>query len=401
MSSPVTDPKRVLMLTTNFPKRVRGDTTGTFVYDLAHSLSKDHDVLVVAPHDQGTTRSRETVSNRFTIERVRYFWPRRFQRLAYGFGIPDNIRRSRLARIQLPLLILAFVVAAIRRSRDRDLIICHWTLTALAALPTRSLRRIPIVLVIHGADIRLPPRWFTRWLLNRVDRIVSAHDDLLEFVDDLHISTPTRRIRNLTGPLPRQTPAEREELRHELGLGEGPYVVFVGRLSEFKDPITLVHAAPNVLAEIPMARFLIVGDGPLRPDLEKSIDDLDLQDAVTVTGHRSDVLEILGLATVFVAISPITNLWSTTLIEAMRAGIPCVVSDAGGAAAVLAHRQHALLVPPQSPPRLAEAIVELLSDPELRLRIARTATAFLKQDGFLPDQIEEAWRSLLKEVTVS
>ncbi len=391
----------ILMLTTNFPRRVRGDTTGTFVYDLAEQLAQDHDVLVIAPHDHTGTRSHQIITRRLSVARVRYFWPQKLQRLAYGFGIPDNLRKSWLARIQLPLLMLAFMFAAIRHGRTRDIVVCHWSLTALAALPLRWFWRIPIVLVAHGGDIRLAPRTFTRWLVSRVDWMVSAHDDLIEYVQSLDVPTPLLRIRNLTGTIPNTNAETRLTLRDELGVGHGPLVLFVGRLTEFKDPLTFVEAVPHVLARAPEARCLLVGDGPLRTDVEIRIDALGLAGYVKVAGHRSDVLEILRLATVFVAVSPITNLWSTTLIEAMHAGVPCVVTDSGGASETLSSGIDSMLVPSSDPRALADAIVELLNDDELRNRLAEGARRLLQRQGFLREQIKAQWTGLIAKATAS
>jgi glycosyltransferase involved in cell wall biosynthesis len=168
----------------------------------------------------------------------------------------------------------------------------------------------------------------------------------------------------------------------ELGLAaEEDVVLFVGRLSEFKDPLTFVEAAPHVLAERPATRFIVVGYGPQVADLRGAVEDLELQDAVQLVGARRDVEKFLALSKVFVALSPIENAWSMTITEAMRMRVPCIITRAGRTEEVFTHLEDAYLVEPRNKEAVAGAILDLLSDEERRRRLIEGALRLLKKHG--------------------
>ena len=90
---------RVLISTSTFPLW-RDDGLPRFVSDLAEELTRRGEVTVLAPHAPGAPRHERWGA--LEVERFGYFWPRRWQRLAYGYGIGANLRGSWLARLQLP-----------------------------------------------------------------------------------------------------------------------------------------------------------------------------------------------------------------------------------------------------------------------------------------------------------
>jgi glycosyltransferase involved in cell wall biosynthesis len=118
--------------------------------------------------------------------------------------------------------------------------------------------------------------------------------------------------------------------KEALGLSPRDRVVgTVGRLTWKKDPDCLLAAARAVLQEAPEARFLIVGDGPLRPQVEKRAEDLGIHGRCLFAGTVSDVLPFLRACDVFVLSSVIEGM-PNALLEALACGKPAVVTDAGG-----------------------------------------------------------------------
>jgi glycosyltransferase involved in cell wall biosynthesis len=171
-------------------------------------------------------------------------------------------------------------------------------------------------------------------------------------------------------------------VRQELQLADDtPVVCFMSRLYEFKDPITFVKAIPHVADKRPDARFLVVGDGALRGEVDKLVASLDLGDRVRVTGPRQDANRILAASDVFVALSPVENVWSQTIVEATYTGIPCILTDAGRTGRVFTHDKDCLLVPPKDEVALAGAIVRILDDPPLGARIVGQALDLHREHG--------------------
>lgn len=377
----VTPRPRVLVVTSHFPLRRRGDVTGNFVVDPLLAVADEVDIEVLAPLDQAVAARRERFAGRLEVHRVQYCWPRRAQRLAYGFGIPTNLRRSPVAWLQLPLFASAMATAIWRRARHADVIHAHWLPMAALAWPARLRWRVPVVVTLHGTDVTQFPRWWVRLLLRTVDEAVSSHEDLLRTVAELAPTLPRSRIRHLVEPQPVD-----EVLAAELAarFGTSPVVLFVARLSPERDPVTFVRAAPHVLTAVPDAQFAVVGDGPLRSVVAAEAARLGVRDRVHLFGHQAEVWTFLRAAHVFCALSDRNNIWVTAVVEAMRAGVPVVATTAGDTARVLRDGHDALLVPVGDPEAVARAVVRLLTDPALARRVADAARATLDAHGFDP-----------------
>lgn len=151
---------------------------------------------------------------------------------------------------------------------------------------------------------------------------------------------------------------------------EAPLIGAVGRLHPQKDFSTLLTSLARLRKDIPDIHLLLVGDGPLRDDLESQAQSLGLSTSVTLAGHRNDIPDILGALDIFV----IPSLWEglpNAILEAMGAGLPVVATRVGGVPEVVVDGETGLLVPPRDPDALAGAILRLLHHPNLRWRMGR------------------------------
>ena len=152
----------------------------------------------------------------------------------------------------------------------------------------------------------------------------------------------------------------------------------VGRLAEVKDQATLVRAFSRMLRgnadEGKRARLIIVGEGPMRGQLEALIRDEGLEDVVWMAGDRDDVAELLGCLGLFVLPSLGEGI-SNTILEAMACGLPVIATDVGGNPELVDTGVTGLLVPAGDPDSLAKAMAAYLRDPELGKRHGRDALA--------------------------
>jgi len=150
-----------------------------------------------------------------------------------------------------------------------------------------------------------------------------------------------------------------------------PIVVFLGRLRKYKGAQHAIRAFPGVLARVPAARLWIAGDGPYRPELERLARSLDIADHVRFLGAVSqrEKVEALNAAQVAVCPSPKEG-WGLTVIEANACGAPVVASRSPGLIESVRDGETGLLTPHGHHEALADAIVRLLSDDLLRLRMA-------------------------------
>lgn len=168
-----------------------------------------------------------------------------------------------------------------------------------------------------------------------------------------------------------QAPSGR--LRRELGVSEtAPLVGIVARLVPIKAHEDFLAAAAAVRAELPDARYVVVGDGERRQELETLASQLGLDDAVRFLGWRHDLLEVYADLDV-VALSSLNEGSPVALIEAMAAGRAVAATEVGGVAEVVQHEVTGLTVPARSPEKLGKAILRLLRDPALRHRLGEAA----------------------------
>jgi glycosyltransferase involved in cell wall biosynthesis len=163
------------------------------------------------------------------------------------------------------------------------------------------------------------------------------------------------------------------QLRNELQLQAGrPVIGDVAHLADHKGHRYLIEAVPEVIKEFPDAKFMIVGDGELRADLERQVASLGIEGSVVFTGFRRDVPELLSLFDVFVMASHMEGL-CTSVMDAMAARVPAVVTDAGGLPELVRNEVSGLVVRSKEPAALALAIVRLLRDREEAARFAAAA----------------------------
>ena len=189
-------------------------------------------------------------------------------------------------------------------------------------------------------------------------------------------------------------------LRRQFGIPERALVVgYVGRFVPIKDLATLVHAFAVVAAQRPDAVLLLVGDGPLRAEIDALVATLALQKQVHLAGWIEDLAPLYATIDIC-ALSSLNEGTPVAVIEAMAAAKPVVATRVGGVADVVEHERTGLLVPSQNPRALADAILRLAAAPDERLRMGaagRQAVAARFSPERLVDDIDTLYRDALAQ----
>jgi glycosyltransferase involved in cell wall biosynthesis len=249
------------------------------------------------------------------------------------------------------------------RAWQPDLLHCHNAGMALvASLATRRGREAPGLVTFHGIadeDYGAAARSFRLAALPVVACGPGVETGLLE-----------RGLRPLTtivnGISPAPPPADREALEAELGLPAGrPLLVSVGRLIPQKEQLTTIRA----VGELPEATLLLVGEGPLRTDLERQVAEQGLDGRVIFTGVRRDARAVVGAADAFVLSSAGEGL-PLAALEALSGGTPVVATAVRGTRELFTDGETALLTPAGDAAGLAAALARVLTDPALAARLA-------------------------------
>ncbi|MAE64874.1 MAG: glycosyl transferase family 1 [Phycisphaeraceae bacterium] len=164
---------------------------------------------------------------------------------------------------------------------------------------------------------------------------------------------------------------DRDDQRRALGVdGVAPVIVTVGRFERQKGLSDLLEGAAEVRRRGVTARFLIVGDGPLRADLERRARDLELSESVRFTGWRDDVPRVLAASDVF-CLSSLWEQFPFVILEAMAMSLPVVATSVDGNPEAVVDGETGLLVPPRDPRSLADALVVLARDLPRAARMGR------------------------------
>jgi glycosyltransferase involved in cell wall biosynthesis len=324
---------KVVFLTTSYP-RDEDEVAGHFVQDAADSLREAGvDVAVVSPAS------------------FRHFG------IAYGHGIPGNLRRRPWLALLLPAFVLGFARAARRAARDADLVHAHWLPSAVPALATGK----PLVLQLWGSDAELArrARRLFRPLVRRARVVVCPSTALAAAARELGAGDV--RVVPPVVALP-------EDVAEP---ADPPHVLYAGRLSPEKGIVEFLSASGGLPR-------VIVGDGPLRPHVREALGFIP----------PADMHEYFERASI-VCVPSRREGFGFACAEAMAHGRPVVASAVGGLLDLVEDGETGLLVPAGDVPALRAALERLLGDPGLRGRLGaaagQRARERLSTDAFVRD----------------
>ena len=243
-----------------------------------------------------------------------------------------------------------------------------------------ALRGIPTILHEHANLTDTP------WFQKIADRVLEPYTDIAIAVSkstaDFVVGArqvPASKVRVVYLGVPlvefsRQRAADEiASARQEMGIAPGELAIgTITRLHESKGNSYLVDAAARVVSQRPAARFFLVGEGPLLPDLQAQAAALGLGDRFVFAGFRRDVAGTLSAFDV----SVFPSLWEgtpLTAFETLAMGKPIVATDADGLMDILTDGWDALIVPRRDPAALADAIIRVIDHPEERERLSAAA----------------------------
>lgn len=240
----------------------------------------------------------------------------------------------------------------------------------LAAIMSRSRAKVSCSSRVTPFDtysnVPLTKRWALKHLMRavmwRADSLTCVSKDMVEQYRRVFAASPHVCIYNIVHD--RQSELKmREEVQHEwFGNKARPVVIAAGRLASWKGFVDLLHAMKLLVSRRPV-RLLILGEGPLRSELELLILSLGLSDVVRLQGYVDNPLKFFAHADVFVLSSHVEGL-PNVLVEAMMCGCTPVSTDCPtGPREVLQGGKFGYLVPVRDPKAMASAIEEALDCP--------------------------------------
>lgn len=375
---------RCLLIASTFPPIHGGSAV---VYEnLCEQMPKDS-IHVLTAHDnyitgQGIEGWREhDAAKDFTIDRIPLLRPRLL-------SAPANraVSLYRLLCKDVPLFARAFLRAARLIRRHRINVICIGELVAggLLGIALKKAFGCKLLMYVHGEEIttvasgRLYGKWRKKYL-HAADKVVAVSSFTCDALAG-QMGMPPDAITLIPNGVDteRFTPGERDTAllaRH--GLEDKKILLTVGRLVERKGIDMTIHAMREIVARRDDVHYLIVGDGELRPQLERMVAEHGLQRHVTLVGKVSDdeLLRYLRTCDLFVMPNRTmpdgdTEGFGLVFREANACHKPVVGGRAGGAVEAVHDGKSGLLVDGYQPAQIAEAIERILSEPTLARSLA-------------------------------
>ena len=278
----------------------------------------------------------------------------------------------------------------------------------IGRLAARAARTPAIVHTVHGFAFHEESSVWARRAYSLLERCAAYACDRVVTVSEYHrrwaLKLGIAHGRKLIA-IPNGIPATRAHatkdaptMRHELGMPANALLLLAtGRLAEQKGLAHLIRAAVELKAKCARPfRILIVGTGPLLPDLMQLASDLSVLDVVRFTGFRSDVGDLLAAADIVV----LPSLWeglSIALLEAMAAGKPIITTDIGSNREAARDGAAAALVPSKDAGALARAILEFAAHPAAAAAKAHKARAIFTEH-YTEEHMLASYRTLYEQL---
>ena len=288
--------------------------------------------------------------------------------------IPSLVRPIRPLRDGLALLLLTTLL----RRLKPEIVHTHSSKAGVLGRLAAWAAGVPIIIhTIHGFGFTRYQHALHRWILIASERLVSRLTTRFFCVSEasrrtgieLGLFSPERSTVIRSGvdlAAFRREPANREAKRRELGCVPGQSLVgMVAPLKPQKAPVDFVRVAKVVHRKFPGARFVLVGDGELRPAVEAEVQRLGLQAVFRLAGWRRNIAEVLHCLDVFV----LTSLWEglpRVYLEALSASVPVVGTRVDGATEVIEDGVNGFLAEPGDIQTLADRVMRLLAEEEER-----------------------------------
>jgi len=313
-------------------------------------------------------------------------------------GLPIRRRSLPTSRSAPGLLQSLGIVTRFTRGFRPDLVHSHNVrVTAVARFGTQLAApraRPPLLTTFHGVPLEEEDQAVK--LLRLADLVVCVSEDLRGHLEEKGFPPHKLAVIPNGVPDPEQlSDARRAELDAELGLDAGTELVsIVGRLVPQKAHERFLEAAAAVKDRRPRARFLVVGDGERRADLEALAAQHGLGEAVLFTGIRPDAADVIARSDLLVFSSVWEGL-SIAALEALARGVPVVSTDVAGAQELLT--TGAGVIVPQDATALGEAIASALADPGARQRMGAEGRR-LHAERFSVARMNAGYRELYRQL---
>lgn len=400
---------KLCIFTHTFP-RFEGDTAAPFMGELAGVLSKKHDVYVLTPFDKEIKLNKKKPYKLITYK---YIFPESLHILGYSRTLKGDRKMGIIALLLSPFMYFFGFLSLLKlvRKEKIDIVSSHWIIPNgfLAAL-VKAITGVPFTSTIPGSDVYMAGknfffRWMAKFASQNADYILSDSSHYIKQLNDLRIFPKNVEIVRYGVSSKKFKRTKKDRLiTKKYGIGKDEKIVLaVGRMVAKKGFIYLIEAVPYVVKRVKNVKFVMVGDGELKGDLEIKVGELGVKDKAVFTGMVShdQLSKYYNLADIFVMPSIKDEKGNidaspVTMMEAMMCGAPVVATKFSGSKDLVKEGETGYLVREKSSREIGEAIVKLLAKRgNFGRRVRRIAVDNFSLD-FVSDKYSNIFRGILK-----
>ncbi|KKG18692.1 hypothetical protein EO98_06540 [Methanosarcina sp. 2.H.T.1A.6] len=384
--------KKGLIITSNFPEN---RTISSFLSRLLSNkiIQKNVELFVLAPHAHRSLFTEELYGTH--VFRFPYFYPFKFQKLAYGGGMPYNFKNSIVAKVQTPIFFICELISAILLAKKEKVsfINSHWLFPqGLVGAICSKILGIPHIASIHSSEItflgKLPLKnTIIPFVFANSVYVLSASShrasELLSYTssefaekakDKIHVVPMGVDISRFS------CIKDKDFLKSKYGLKPKFIVLFVGRLVEVKGCEYLIQGFRTVIDSFKDIQLVIVGEGPLENTLKEKVRVLGLEEYVVFEGlvENSYIIDYYIMADIVVIPSIVDSFgfqegFPVVVMESLVVGKAIISTKTKGIMEAIQDRYNGILVDQKDAEQISSALMELLTDDSLREKISTNA----------------------------
>ena len=363
--------KNLIVITSTFP-RWKNDADPPFVFELAKRLTARFAVTVLAPGYPGALNN-ETMDG-VNVHRFRYFL-KSFERLAGSEGILPTLKKNKLFLLLVPFFLIGELFSLLKLIREKkpDVIHAHWILPqGLVAAMANKVTGVPYVVTTHGGDIYgLQGRFASAlkgFALRNAASVTVVSKDIQNTIRTNFGATIHTDIVPMGVDAELFNPDKKDHaIRNKYDI-DGPFLLFVGRLTEKKGVRYLLEALPAIVKLHHNAKLLVIGTGEQEKVLRELARKLSVADSVIFAGAvpNNELPAYFATADIFIgpsitAAGGDTEGFGLTFVEAGMSGCFVIGTDVGGIGDIIEHGKTGFLVKEKDPVQLADTINMILT----------------------------------------
>ncbi|MFQ5720558.1 MAG: glycosyltransferase [Acidobacteriota bacterium] len=289
-------------------------------------------------------------------------------------GVPVHVLGVRAPLVGVRNLGPLLRLAALVRRRRIDILHSYLVAANIFAAVAAWLARVPHIASLRSANSRESPRLLRAhlWALRRARGVVAVSAEARRTYAGRGIDPDKITVIENGVEVVEAGETQAESRRYFDLPASGRIITSVANLGPEKDHATLLQAARSVIVRHPSAFFALAGTGPMQAEVEQQVKALRLEDHVRLLGHVRDVRRLLNATDIFCLTSLVEGM-SNALLEAMAAGLPAVVTDAGSNARLVVDGETGRVVPVRDPRALAAALDPLVGSAALAAPMGQAA----------------------------